>query len=321
MTIHKQVRVNFKLPIKVFLLSVFLFLIYKRIHDYLTSNPSGNFEATLNNVSHYEWLMLIFAVMLMPINWILESMKWRYIMNAEGSIKTKLVALRVTMAGVFMGFVTPLGSGDYIGRILLLRSEERPVSVYATFVSSIFQNIVNIGVGLCGLSMLWVKGFSVEIELKSIIGINVVIITLGVLLILKVEKFANCLLSISYIQKYLGRVRIKMLNAGDKLMMLALTLLRYAVYVIQYLFILNFFSVDTSTINLIIGITTIFLIQSTVPLPAVLGFLARAELAILIWSIFDVNVMIALSATICLWVINLLLPAFIGMIITFKNWR
>jgi hypothetical protein len=70
---------------------------------------------------------------------------------------------------------------------------------------------------------------------------------------------------------------------------------------------------------MISGIFLVFLIQSGIPLPPFLSMLARVEIAVIIWSVFERDVMIILSATFSLWIINLLIPSLIGAIFLVKK--
>ena len=104
-------------------------------------------------------------------------------------------------------------------------------------------------------------------------------------------------------------------STHSKLKVLSYSLLRYLTYLIQYVLII--YALDSSlSLELVIGgACFIFLIQSVVFLPPALNFLARGEISIIVWTTLGLSVYTALMATIILWVINLALPAFMGMIL------
>jgi len=66
------------------------------------------------------------------------------------------------------------------------------------------------------------------------------------------------------------------------------------------------------------GISTIFLIQSGIPIPPFLGVLARGEIGIVIWSLFEVNELSILTLTFLIWILNLVVPALLGLIVIFN---
>jgi hypothetical protein len=56
------------------------------------------------------------------------------------------------------------------------------------------------------------------------------------------------------------------------------------------------------------------LLQTAIPLPPIVGLLARGEVALKIWGISSQNDLSILAATFTLWVINLIIPALIGLV-------
>jgi len=96
---------------------------------------------------------------------------------------------------------------------------------------------------------------------------------------------------------------------------LTLSHLRYLIYCTQYVLILDFLGLELSLLAAFSGVAVIYLLQSGIPLPAMLSVVARGELAIVIWSLFTANVGGILVATFGLWVINLVFPALLGLLI------
>ena len=96
---------------------------------------------------------------------------------------------------------------------------------------------------------------------------------------------------------------------------LGLSLTRYTIYLGQYVLLIFFFGVTDQLIPAILGVSTLFFLQSNLPLPPALSVLARGEMAIFLWSFFTTNVIGIIAATFCLWIINLVIPAVLGGII------
>ena len=93
---------------------------------------------------------------------------------------------------------------------------------------------------------------------------------------------------------------------------------RYVIYSLQYYFMLRFFGIDVPFLRAASCIATIYLLQTSIPLPPVVGLLARGEVALKIWGLFTHNDLSILAATFSLWVINLIIPAFIGLVFILK---
>jgi len=69
-------------------------------------------------------------------------------------------------------------------------------------------------------------------------------------------------------------------------------------------------------------IWAVYLFQSGLPLPPIMGLVARGEIAIFLFNLFGANALSVAAATFGIWMINLILPAFVGLIIILANrWR
>jgi hypothetical protein len=96
---------------------------------------------------------------------------------------------------------------------------------------------------------------------------------------------------------------------------LTLSFVRYAVYLGQYVLLIFFFGVTDQLVPAILGVSTLFFLQSNLPLPPALSVLARGEMAIFLWSVFSSNVLGIVAATFSLWIINLVIPSILGAMI------
>ena len=101
-------------------------------------------------------------------------------------------------------------------------------------------------------------------------------------------------------------------NANGVILMWAF--LRYAVYLIQYLIVIEILGFEIGLTEKFGVVGIIFMLQSVVILPSLMGFVARVEIAFFVWSIVGIIKEEILIATLFLWVVNLALPAFLGSI-------
>lgn len=108
---------------------------------------------------------------------------------------------------------------------------------------------------------------------------------------------------------------ISLFDQDVLLRVLHLSIGRYLIYSTQYVLILYYVGVDIPLLAAVTGVAVIYLLQSGIPLPPMLSVIARGELAIIIWSLFSDNIGGILAATFGLWVLNLLLPALLGLLI------
>lgn len=270
----------------------------------------------------WHWSYLILCILLMPINWIFESKKWQILMSPHASI-TLLQAAKTILAGITLGIVTPARIGEYGGRLLTSRPDQKTEVISATLLGSLAQNLCNIAVGL-GFSYYFLKSM-IDVttidhfSFKYIVGLQIVVLVLVYYNLPKVAHFVEKIIG----QKYIGRYseKLKSLDLYNNSLLhqaLLWSLLRYIVYVTQYILVLMFLSIDISLWSMLGGIATIYLIQTGIPLPAFLSIVARGELAILVWSSAGIDEMTALLATFTLWFINLIAPAIIGLVVLLR---
>lgn len=263
------------------------------------------------------WIYLAVCIVLMPINWLIESIKWRTLVLPWKEISLK-DAVKAIYAGISVGLVTPARIGEYGGRLLLIEGDDRAKSIPATLVSSIAQNISNIIGGYIGAMIYCFCYFSVNRFVYiagSILGL------LGIIMLCTLF-FNISKLNLDWLNRWkLGKLLNKqahVLSLYDRSILhrvLSLSHLRYLIYCTQYVLILHFLGIELSVLAAFSGVAVIYLLQSGIPLPPMLSVVARGELAVIIWSIFTANVGGILVATFGLWVINLVIPALLGLLI------
>jgi len=95
------------------------------------------------------WIYLVLCIVLMPINWLVESIKWRTLVLPWKEISLS-AAVKAIYAGISVGLVTPARIGEYGGRLLLIEGDDKTKSIPATLVSSVSQNLSNVIGGYIG---------------------------------------------------------------------------------------------------------------------------------------------------------------------------
>lgn len=262
------------------------------------------------------WILLVGAIVLMPLNWILESFKWKTLVNnfqyfSLGS------GLKSVLSGVSMAIMTPGRIGEYGGRLVGIDPQNRPKAILANLISSLSQNIINIGVGLC-MALLFMNRF-MDIQqgvFLSLFFISVLIVCALLLAYIRIDLIGGLL---AYLPDYKWVTKIQesvnsfsQLDNKSLFYILFISMVRYAVYLSQYVMLIFFFGVTDQLVPAILGVGTIFFLQSNLPLPPALSVLARGEMAIFLWSVFTGNVLGIIAATFSLWIINLVVPAIVG---------
>ena len=308
---NKQVNLVIKLLVAVLVILV----IYRQI---IVRENIDELWATFLQHFNYENLpYLVFTILLMPVNWIFETLKWQMLIQKFEQLSF-FKTFKAILAGVTFAIFTPNRVGEYGGRVLFVKAENNWKAVIATAVGSLSQLLVLLSMGLLGLayfthqfivldpyvlrSMVFLGLISISILLFSFFNIDLVIPLIKRLAFAKyIKRFIK---DISLLKEYTSKELIRALG---------FSLVRYFVYSLQYYLLLQFFGIEVGILAAFAGIATIYLIQTSLPIMPILGLLARVEIALYIWGNFSENDISILASTFGLWVINLIIPSLIGM--------
>lgn len=262
------------------------------------------------------WILL--AALLMPFNWSLETEKWRILLRPELELPFRR-ALAGILTGISVSLFTPNRIGEYGGRLLLIPAEKSWLGLAATLVGNMAQWVVLLLGGLWGATTVGPALFSwlAHIPQWYVWLMWWLAATLPILYI-HMGRFTDWLKERKWqkLQQWSQWPKLERALIGYKksklIRVLGIALLRYLIYSSQYLFLLYGFGIEVSMMEGLAGITLIFLIQSSIPLPPFMALVARGELAILLWSAYGANELAVLASTFALFIINLLIPALLG---------
>lgn len=261
--------------------------------------------------------LLFLVVLLMPLNWALETLKWYQLIRPFSKIPF-FKAFAAVLSGVTVSLVTPNRIGEYGGRVLLIEPENNWRAVIATLVGSWSQLLVLLTAGIIGLLYFATTYMDWAIHLqKQLLIPGMILVLLLLFFYLNVGLCVPVLSRLPLLKRQDWLIRnIRMLETYSRkllLITLSIAFFRYLIYSIQYFLILQFFGIQIDFWAAFSGIASIFLIQTSVPLPPLLGLLARGDIALYIWGYFHVNDISILAATFTLFIINLCIPALLGL--------
>ena len=265
--------------------------------------------------AHAGWLGL--AILLMPINWLLESLKCQVFTRSFTQL-TVWQHLRAVLAGVTFSLFTPNRLGDYLGRLLVIPEAHKGQVLVATLAAGYVQLIVLLVLGWLG-ALYFLPTFTalawstlapfVFVGLGGTILLIILLLQVGQLLLFvkkwpRIQRMAWVRHSINVARSYDRRQITTALGWA---------VLRYSVYSVQYYCMLQCTGLDLAAAPALAGIATVFLLQTSVPLPPALGLLARGEIALFVWGVFGANDLSVLTASYGLFLLNLLLPGLWGL--------
>jgi uncharacterized membrane protein YbhN (UPF0104 family) len=261
---------------------------------------------------------LIATLIFLPLNWSAETLKWLPLVRRVQPLSF-WAALRAVFAGVTFSLFFPNRTGEFGGRILFLKKKNAFKGVISTFIGSWAQQLVLITFGFLGFIYFLITLWDTDkIVVDTIITLGAGVIGLLFLMFLNLEAIVPVFRKIRFLYRFPRLIKsvgmLRLYTRRELFESLFWSFVRYLIYSVQYYFMLRFFGIDVPILRAASCISTIYLLQTSIPLPPVVGLLARGEVALKIWGLFTKNDLSILAATFSLWVINLIIPAFIGLV-------
>jgi uncharacterized membrane protein YbhN (UPF0104 family) len=262
----------------------------------------------------------VFVLMIM--NWSIETIKWK--ISIEKIQKVSFFkAFKAILSGVSFSVTTPNRMGEYLGRMLYMNEGNRLKAISITIVGSISQLIITLFMGFIGLMILLPKinaAGMISSPWTQTISYGV----LAVLIFLLLFYFRLSWL-VRWVDRLPGSKRysylVKALEEFDTSLLLKLLLLsfsRFLVFVLQYYLAFRLFEVNLSWFQAFWAISVSFLVMAVIPAIAIVELAQRGKILTTVIGIFSSNILGIGLVTVCIWFINLILPAIAGSILIFS---
>jgi uncharacterized membrane protein YbhN (UPF0104 family) len=274
-------------------------------------------DTIINNYS-----LIFIVVLMMFINWMLESLKWKFMIRKIEAISF-FTSFRAIFSGITVSSFTPNRIGEYGGRVFCLEKSDRIQAVFITILCSMAQLLTTILFGSFAFFILHEQFledqyFIIEISRFSLLVLFVLNI-LFVLAYFNVAFLINFLWKFSFfnfLRQYINV--ISLFNFKDLLVTFLYSVFRYLVFSIQFLILLHVFNVDISLYDAILSVMLVFFFITLTPTITIAEIGVRGSMALLVFLKFSTNVIGILSSTFLLWIINLIIPAIIGSFFIFS---
>lgn len=261
---------------------------------------------------------LVGCILLIPINWGIESYKWKLITSPVEFISFK-TASKSVYSGVCVGNLAPGRATEFLAKIIFFKPENRAQITVLHFINGMFQLSVTYLLGFLALSFK-AESFGNEFQwiANVAMGVAIVIIFVFVLSLIKVES----------ILKFVTRRITKNKEEVDvnyrftaKIVgnLFGFSVLRYAVFFLQMMLILNLFTAYNFERGVMLSVLLYFLITTTIPMISFLEAAIRAAVALVVFKDSGIsNAALALSSVI-IWLVNIILPSIVGYFILLKQ--
>ena len=293
-------RENFWTAVKLAVFVLMTWVIVSRI--FFSSDFKEQYNFFVQHMQQQTMLPLVFAVFLMPLNWILETLKWKLLIQAKSSL---LNLLKSVLAGVTLGFVTPARSGEFIGRVMYLDDDDKAKVFYLSTIGGIAQTAATLIAGTLFLMQWTADTFLWGLCLGGAVSF--------LFFYFRFDMFNRLLFSIPFLQKNSLVIENEELpSVKVSIQVLFVSLLRYGVYLFQYVLLLSFFGVGQNYFTLTVYGGVWLVVQTFSPLMPLLDISYRGGTALYVFGAVSENNLAILSAVTTVWFLNLALPAVVG---------
>jgi len=283
-------------------------------------------DATASLISKNRFLFFLIPVLLlMPVNWMLEALKWKMVVKPKESISLA-TATKAVFAGATISSISVNRTGEFLGRIFVLKKYSFWEGAVVTLVGSYAQTFNTF---LWGTLAAFAMVFPYINELSTISS-TMAIVIFGMLCIgLMVALFFYY--KISWAQKLVNPkwkklIKVisilKQVDNGTLTRIMLLSALRYLVFSSQFYILMRGASMNISYQTGLMLVATMFLFNTIRPSIALIEIGLRSASALIVFEFYYITLMGSeaypqieiVAVTSFIWLINIVLPAIIGLL-------
>lgn len=291
-------------------------IIYWRLKDDLTPE---NLTVLKNSfASSTAYIFLLLCLILVPVNWGIETYKWKRITNPIESISFK-TAMKSVYSGLCVGNLAPGRATEFIAKVLFFKSENRPTITLLHFVNGMFQLSITIVFGLIALIFKFDSGNGLNTTQFLMIGIFcILLLAFFMLLVFKFNALQKWIFGL--FKKSLAANSLPYSFTKNSIGVLFLfSVIRYIVFTTQFVIILKLFYSGPLNSVILSSVCVYFLLTTILPMISFIEPAIRAAIAVLVFGGTEISEISLVTTAILVWLINIVLPSLIGYIIIVKE--
>jgi hypothetical protein len=263
------------------------------------------------------------AILLVFVNWGIEARKWQLLMKVIQPLSF-FTAFKSVLCGVTLSLNTPNRMGEYGGRILFVNEGNRIKAISVSIVGGMAQLIITMLMGGCGLAWLLftrdemnmpmgISAFWIKIFLYGSIAGTLIFI----LFFFRLNFLLRLIEKLPYAAKISKYINVlETIDAKILLRLLSLSLFRYIVFVLQYIFMLQLLQIENGFWPGFWLVSVMFWILAIIPSFAIADLGIRGTVAkTLFYYGNNTNTIGILTGTFGIWLVNLFIPALVGSLL------
>lgn len=262
-------------------------------------------------------LMMVFCILLIPVNWGIEAWKWKLITSPIQEISFK-TATKSVYSGVCLGNLAPGRATEFLAKILFFKIENRPHVTVLHFVGGMFQLSITIIAGFIailfelnkqGSEASWILNLTIGIGVLLLLALGMAIYKIDPLLHLLARKIKKGTNVVSFEYRF---------TPGMLVQLFGYSALRYSVFFLQFLLIIRVFY-DGALVNILPGMALYFLVTTVLPMISVLEAAIRTAIALLVFKDSGISNSVLAISSVLIWLVNIIVPSIFGYYILWRQ--
>ncbi len=330
MKLTSKVRKTLDIAIRLLIATMALSYIFYRIYNL----PQGQPGAFATSVLAGKGVVYTAAalLLLMVINWGIESVKWRMLIRQSEEISMGK-AYQAVLGGLAVSVFTPNRVGEFIGRVFILQKTDPVKAILLTLVGSFSQLLVTVVAGTAAYVFFAPKYLSLML-FDSTWLVSGISIAMALLSLFMIFIFFNIpvlhRISILLPEKYSERIKnsIDAIAGCSKQLLLKtvlLSALRYLVFSTQFFLAIRLMGLQFTAPECLLAIPVLYLMLMAIPTVALTEIGVRGSVSVFIFGLMagarglDSSGMLAIiSASTLIWFLNIAVPSLAGVLVVFR---
>lgn len=317
----KSIRPGYKTTLSNLIKISIVVFAFHFIYTKLSANQDlKDFKQLLREIPTAEIIsVLALVIILMFLNWGLEAIKWKRLVQP-----VERISLWKSIESVFCGLTwavfTPNRIGEYGGRVFFLSPKRRIIGAVAMAVGNIGQMVLtNIfgSIALCA----FIYRFQALDKLFFLFLCVLALIFCSFLTIFyfNIKWLNGLLLSMRFTRKYkkfytiLARYR-----KAELFKILLFCLGRYAVFSTQYFIMFFWLIPNLHFTDVMMMVCILFFVQSNLPSLDLFDIGIRSVTALFFFNFITDQSASVVACTASIWLVNIIIPAILGSYFVFK---
>lgn len=242
-------------------------------------------------------------------------------------------SLQAVLGGMTVSVFTPNRVGEFLGRAFILSGTDAVKTILLTVVGSMSQLMITILMG--GLAFLMAKQqylLHLAGNASWLVDSLAIMLAFGGLLFVFVFFNLSFLHRISFLvpERFSRRLRnaidtVADIPRAELLLVCLISLLRYAIFSTQFFIALHLLGLPFSVAQAAMAIPLIYLALAAIPSIALTEIGVRGSVAVFVFGLFvsgsslnDSQALAAISASMLVWFMNIVVPSLLGVLVVFR---